>query len=224
MTEDTSKLNNSKLGTKEYWDEFYAIEQNNFDHNPQDTGECWFSDCDAEEKMITFLFDNVGEKAIKEDCTMVDIGTGNGHLLFSLRDEGFKGLMKGIDYSENSINFAKSICEEQEYSDFEFETVDIFNKEWNPSTADVILDKGTLDAIALCEDKSLIESYSNVIQKLLHKDSILLITSCNFTENELIQLLTKDGNLKIFKKIIYPSFEFGGIKGQTICSIAFCLV
>ena len=37
---------------------------------------------------------------------VLDVGTGNGAFLFKLAKKGFKHL-KGIDYSENSIKFAK---------------------------------------------------------------------------------------------------------------------
>lgn len=176
--------------------------------------------------MISFLFDNINQLSIKEDSTMCDVGTGNGHLLFSLREEGFKGKFTGIDYSENSVEFAKEIAEQNDVENIEFEIVDIYNKDWllNCSQYDVVLDKGTLDAIALSGlkfgEKTAVELYSNIIEKMLKIGSVFLITSCNFTEKELIKIIESD-NLKVWKKIDYPSFEFGGVKGQTICSIAF---
>ena len=71
--EDTSKLNTSKLGTKKYWDEFYAVETSNFKENPEDTGECWFADSDAEEKMVEFLMDNLNELNIRQDLSLIHI-------------------------------------------------------------------------------------------------------------------------------------------------------
>ncbi|CCH44351.1 Methyltransferase-like protein 10 [Wickerhamomyces ciferrii] len=214
MTEDTFKLNTSKL-----------VEKNNFEENPEDTGECWFSDSDAEEKMISFLFDNLGQLTINENSTMCDVGTGNGHLLFQLREEGFKGKFLGIDYSENSVEFAQNIAETNDIDDIEFEVVDIYDDNWKPTRQfDVLLDKGTLDAIALSglkfNGKTAVELYAESVQKLLPSGSVFLITSCNFTEVELTKIIEGDF-FKVWKKIDYPSFEFGGVKGQTICSIAF---
>ncbi|KAH3679183.1 hypothetical protein WICMUC_001194 [Wickerhamomyces mucosus] len=211
---------------RESWDAFYAVEKQNFEENSEDTGECWFSDSDAEEKMIKFLFESLGSLRIRDDSTMCDIGTGNGHLLFQIREEGFKGKFLGLDYSENSVEFAKSIADENDVNDIDFEIVDIYDNSWKPSkTFDIVLDKGTLDAIALSGLKfvegTAVELYSSKIIKLLEKDSILLITSCNFTEEELIKFITRQEGLKVWKKIEYPVFEFGGVKGQTICSIAF---
>ena len=48
---------------------------------------------------------------------MLDVGTGNGCLLFKLAKKGFKGQLKGIDYSVMSITLAKKI-KEINYSDF----------------------------------------------------------------------------------------------------------
>ncbi|CAR21216.1 Efm4p [Lachancea thermotolerans CBS 6340] len=225
--EDTSKLNTSKLGTKEYWDDFYALENSNFKENPGDTGECWFADNDAEEKMIEFLMDNLDQQNIHRDCSMIDLGTGNGHLLFQLHEEGFNGPMMGVDYSEKSVQFAREISESQfpGYENIKFEAADIFDPNWECSAYDVVLDKGTLDAIALSGikldgDRSVVDVYPKVVEKLLKKDSVFLITSCNFTQEELIRIVESD-SLKVWKTIDYPVFEFGGVKGTTICSIAF---
>lgn len=174
--------------------------------------------------MVQFLFDNLGEYKISETATMCDVGTGNGHLLFTLREEGFKGPFVGIDYSENSVEFATKIAEEEEIEDITFEVVDIYDDKWTPKKFDVVLDKGTLDAIALSGlkfgEKTAVEIYPECVSKLLEKDSVLLITSCNFTETELEKIIVRD-DLKVWKKINYPVFEFGGVKGATICSIAF---
>ncbi|OUM51952.1 hypothetical protein BVG19_g1097 [[Candida] boidinii] len=234
MTEDTSKLNHSKLGTKEYWDDFYKLEHSNFEKNTEDTGECWFSDSDAEEKIISFLFDNLNElPTIHEQAEICDLGTGNGHLLFQIREEGFKGKFVGIDYSETSVEFAREIADANDVDNIEFSTSDILieNDEFitnNKEKFDIVLDKGTLDAIALSstkygENNDLIgaDVYPLNVKNLVKKGGILLITSCNFTEEELKKIILKEESLKFWKKVDYPVFEFGGVKGQTICSIAF---
>ncbi|KAL3231003.1 Protein-lysine N-methyltransferase EFM4 [Nakaseomyces bracarensis] len=225
--EDTTKLNKSKLGTKQYWDEFYAVERENFEKNPEDTGECWFNDNDAEEKMVEFLVDSRGMRSISEQCSMIDLGTGNGHLLFAMHENGFDGPMCGVDYSEQSVQFAREIVQERGYGDnFKFEQADIFDSKWRPGEFDVVLDKGTLDAIALSgltfDDgkKTIVDVYSQVIEKLLKPDGVFLITSCNFTQDELINIIESD-SLELWETVDYPSFEFGGVKGQTICTVAF---
>lgn len=224
--EDTTRLNVSKLGTKKYWDDFYALERENFSKNPEDTGECWFDDNGAEERMVEFLVENIGELRISKQSKMIDLGTGNGHLLFELCENDFDGPMVGVDYSEESVQFASHISKAKGYdSNTSFMAADIFDSSWRPGKFDIVLDKGTLDAIALsgkqfANDKTVIDVYSTVIDKLLETGGVFLITSCNFTEQELINIVQTD-TLKVWKKINYPVYEFGGVKGTTICSVAF---
>ena len=39
-------------------------EQDNFNENEEDTGECWFDDSDAESKMIQFIIDKLNEEEL----------------------------------------------------------------------------------------------------------------------------------------------------------------
>ncbi|CCD22404.1 Efm4p NDAI_0A02460 [Naumovozyma dairenensis CBS 421] len=224
--EDTTKLNTSKLGTKEYWDNFYNLERKNFEENSEDTGECWFDDSDAERKMVAFLTEHIGEYKIQNDASMLDLGTGNGHLLFELYENEFNGPMLGVDYSEQSVAFAREIAKSKDIeSTIKFSQADIFENGWNPGKFDIVLDKGTLDAIALSgikleDDKTVVDVYGSIVENLLEKDSIFLITSCNFTQEELIKTVETD-KLKCWETIKYPVFQFGGVKGSSICSVAF---
>ncbi|EGV62102.1 Protein-lysine N-methyltransferase efm4 [Yamadazyma tenuis] len=238
------RLNSSKLGTQEYWNTFYEREIGNFEHNEDDTGECWFDDSDAESKMIEFLIQKINDGELPrhyDTLNIIDLGTGNGHLLFQMYDDFEQELdvqvdynFKGIDYSAESVDFSNKI-KSKKYEDqrFEFEQVDLLKKQSdfldaNREKYDILLDKGTLDAIALNQEpvedldgKIGMDVYGSQVEKLMHRDSILLITSCNFTEEELVKIITKETELKVWDKITYPVFEFGGVKGSTICSIAF---
>mgnify|MGYP004712277501 FL=1 len=220
----------SKLGTKEYWDSFYKLEHNNFKDNKEDIGECWFDASNAENNMCDYIFNELSNIIIKEDVKICDLGTGNGHLLFQLFEDGLKGNLIGVDYSETSVEFAKDIAVENNYH-VNFFKSDILNPKDsflidNVNSFDIILDKGTFDAISLNgeklhDDKLGVQIYPDTVATLLKKDSILLITSCNFTETELTNHLTKNGQLKVFGKVDYPVLEFAGHKGSTICTVAF---
>ncbi|KAI5955902.1 EFM4 [Candida jiufengensis] len=239
MTEEI-QLNSSKLGTKEYWDNFYKKEQQNFKNNDEDTGECWFDDSDAENKMIQFIIDTLLPDLHQDKISFLDLGTGNGHLLFQLmedlqeeleEEEQKQFVFHGIDYSPDSIAFAKDISKTKyPENEFKFDQVDLLASDsefLQNNKFDIILDKGTLDAIALNQDpitndgKRGMDIYANQISKMMIQNSILLITSCNFTEDELIKVITTNTDLKVFEKINYPSFQFGGIQGSTVVSIAF---
>ncbi|KAI0382744.1 putative S-adenosylmethionine-dependent methyltransferase of the seven beta-strand family [Hypomontagnella monticulosa] len=256
-------LEPSELGTKEYWDNLYTSELSNHAHNPADTGTVWFEDSDAETKVIDFLSDNASALRLSQrETSFLDLGTGNGSLLFQLRDAGWRGRMLGVDYSRQSVEFARRIAEarasekEEELEEEEedgggdeqpitFAEHDILR---TPATTllsgaqssgwDVVLDKGTFDAISLSSDtdptsgRRIAESYRVKIAPLLREGGLFLVTSCNWTETELLGWFdgaAKDGEGEEMEgwrfeqvgRVEYPSFSFGGVKGQTISSLCF---
>lgn len=255
----------------------------------------------------------------QKTTTFLDLGTGNGSLLFGLRDAGWQGKMLGVDYSAKSVEFARQIArsrraedededqdqdqddEEHEQQgqqddntrhegahgdDIEFREYDILNgrpETLLPSTVppappssgsttisrqgddndrgaatttirggeegwDVILDKGTFDAISLYSSTSSHsqentatttrrpnEGYKAAVLPLVREGGLFLITSCNWTEDELARWFEGDDDIESkqqqqqwrFKKVgrvNYPTFSFGGIKGQTISTLCFVKV
>lgn len=205
-------LPKSRLGTKEYWDKFYEREIENFKNNKNDTGECWFDDCGAEQQVCRYL----EEEGVSPNETIVDLGTGNGHLLFALKEEGVDGKMLGVDYSEASVEFAKRVAEHENY-DVEFEVCDFINNpNWTSQKFDIILDKGTLDAIALSTIPDAVLKYKRSVLELMKPTSKLIITSCNFTEEELANLIGLQ-----YDKLKYPEFTFGGVKGSPVVTLIF---
>ncbi|OTA60861.1 putative S-adenosylmethionine-dependent methyltransferase of the seven beta-strand family [Hypoxylon sp. EC38] len=245
-------LEPSELGTKEYWDNLYTTEITNHAHNPSDTGTVWFDDSDAEAKLIDFLSpDSDLDLGLSEDSTsFLDLGTGNGSLLFGLRDAGWKGRMLGVDYSRKSVEFARRIAEsrradiDDNEQQVEFLEHDILQT--SPSALltssqsqgwDVVLDKGTFDAISLSSEtdpttgRHVAESYKSRITPLVREGGLFLVTSCNWTESELQGWFegvkedddneTKQWRFEQVGRVQYPSFSFGGVKGQTISSICF---
>lgn len=187
--------------------------------------------------MVQFIADKIEDKAIPTEenaLRIVDVGTGNGHLLFALGDEldelDVNAEYTGIDYSADSVQFAHHIAQEKyPQRQFAFQRVDILSDDaFLSNKFDILLDKGTLDAIALNQEPLAhfdgrlgMEVYSSQLEKLMHADSVFLITSCNFTEEELVHLVTSGTLLKKWDRIEFPSFEFGGAKGSTVCSVAF---
>lgn len=181
--------------------------------------------------MIDFLIQKINNGDIdKSELLILDLGTGNGHLLYQMTEEFLEELevqvnisMKGIDYSPDSVEFAQKLNTKYQ-TDIKFQQVDLLNESLD-ETFDIILDKGTFDAIALnqevvTDNKIGMDIYPEKVLELMKPGTIFLITSCNFTEEELVKIMTSHG-LKVWDKITYPTFEFGGVKGTTICSIAF---
>ena len=217
------ELNTSKLGTKDYWNQIYEQESRNNNENSEDEGEIWFGE-DSEDKIVDYLQDNYDMDA---DLTCLDLGTGNGHLLFRLREEGCKWKLLGIDYSPGSITLAKSIADHRVYDDIHF-TVSDFMAADETNKADIVLDKGTFDAISLCDtttsdERRLFETYPSAVTKLMHASSLLLITSCNWTQEELIKWMTMENLLIYDSHVTRPKFSFGGATGTTIATVAFRL-
>ncbi|OTB05010.1 hypothetical protein M426DRAFT_320329 [Hypoxylon sp. CI-4A] len=245
-------LEPSKLGTKEYWDNLYETEITNHAHDPSDTGTAWFDDSDAERKLIEFLEETPELELSQETTSFLDLGTGNGALLSGLRAAGWTGRMLGVDYSRKSVEFARRIelerqreaASDEETADaavpIEFQEYDILQ---TPASAlltesqsrgwDVVLDKGTFDAISLSSEtdpatgRRVAESYKPKIMPLVRDDGgLFLVTSCNWTETELHGWFEADADgdewrFEQVNRVEYPSFSFGGVKGQTISSICF---
>lgn len=228
VMEDTSKLDPSRLGTREYWDEFYSLEINNYQENPADCGQNWFEESNAQEKIINFLFQQCEAGELAKSASMLDLGCGNGELLLGIRNEGFDGALTGIDYSAPAVKFADMITQDGEVADIQLRQADFLADErWNRANMqwEVVLDKGTLDAIALSSSTyenglSAVEQYAKVVRHMIKTDGFLLITSCNFTESELDMILVQDGLVK-WKTIVYPTIQFAGQIGQTVVSVAY---
>ncbi|PWN48835.1 Metallo-hydrolase/oxidoreductase [Violaceomyces palustris] len=250
-------LPESKLGTKAHWDSVYEREVTNFEEIGEE-GEVWFGE-DSVDRMVRYLEEELcssdgGEQA-RSAPHILDLGTGNGHLLFSLLESEElgswleAGRMKGVDYSEASVKLARAVgrkrAEEEEgckIEEIKFETLDLMETEEVSSLKgqanegrgwDVVLDKGTFDAIALSskpiEGKLPVDLYTIAVRELVKRPEeeggeggggIFLITSCNFTEEELKLRFEKSG-FKTEHVIPTPSFSFGGSKGSTTTSIAF---
>jgi hypothetical protein len=110
---------------------------------------------------------------------------------------------------------------------------------------DIVLDKGTFDAVSLSNEvvveedagagadtvagktvqRRVCESYPGIARRLVRKGGFLVVTSCNWTEEELIMWFTReDGEgdrLKVWGRVEYPRFRFGGKEGQGVCTVCF---
>ncbi|KAJ3020405.1 UNVERIFIED_CONTAM: hypothetical protein HDU68_010188 [Siphonaria sp. JEL0065] len=226
----------SKLGTKGHWDEAYEREINNFeDHG--DIGEVWFG-----EESVVKMMDWIEEYQTDLEVKTIDLGCGNGHILFEMSELGYTNLT-GVDYSPASITLAQKV-HAASYPDatINFEPLDFmpFTQTNLPPVAyngtfQLAVDKGTFDAISLANgvvegevgatpvnafDRAKVASkYAEAVSLMLVSDGMLLITSCNWTEPELIEGFKEYFTFHSRKK--YPTFKFGGVEGQKVVTIAF---
>ncbi|KAF2824898.1 methyltransferase-like protein-like protein 10 [Ophiobolus disseminans] len=232
-------LTPSDLGQKSYWDSAYTTERHNFDANASDEGTIWFSDAGAEERMLAFLEQLSDEGTLQKEAAdegdgeaarFLDLGTGNGHLLFALREDEWCGAMVGVDYSAQSVRLAEAIRDTkgEGYGDIALHEWNILSQSpgtWVGGGFDVVLDKGTFDAICLSQDtdaqgRRVCEGYRERVEPLVRPGGRFLITSCNWTEEELREWF-EGGRFSFAGKVKYPSFTFGGKTGSSVVTLCF---
>lgn len=185
----------------------------------------------------------------RKQCRFLDLGTGNGHMLFALRededDNGIRwtGEMVGVDYSPASVQLARQVNTQrlqtlnEERAEDEpvdlarivFEQWDLLSEApgaWLGDGFDVVLDKGTFDAISLMPHSGNsphpCEIYREKATALIKPGSFLFITSCNWTKEELLDWLACEGSrLAFYDEAKYPTFTFGGQTGQSVVTVVF---
>lgn len=101
---------------------------------------------------------------------------------------------------------------------------------WFPYDAggfDIVLDKGTFDAISLADDAKatrVCERYPDIARRLVRRGGFLIVTSCNWTEEELVKWFIggmEGDRLVVWGRVEYPRFRFGGQEGQGVCTVCF---
>lgn len=200
----------SKLGTLEHWDSTYSQEIENFnDHG--DIGEIWFGS-----KSVTKMISWIRSNNISQNASILDVGCGNAHLLIELYNVGYKNSL-GIDYSANAVCLAQTVCRKMDKT-ISFKVMDFLNDSLDLKF-DLVLDKGTFDAISLSSIESFKDQYLSQISGHLNLDGIFLITSCNFNQQELESMFSPC--LVLVSTVNYPLFSFGGSVGSTIVTCAF---
>ncbi|XP_012250673.1 EEF1A lysine methyltransferase 2 [Athalia rosae] len=212
------ELDPSELGTQDYWDKTYSLEIDNFKHHG-DVGEVWFGE-DSALRIVRWLSSR--PELVNENDKIIDLGCGNGMMLVELHDEGFTNLT-GVDYSQNAIDLASQVLKDKNLTDITLETFDILADDVSRfrSNFRIAHDKGTYDAISLNPDnpKEKREKYIENVKELLLPEGILIITSCNWTEEELLGHFKTDFDL--IHTIPTPSFKFAGQTGNLISSMVF---
>jgi EEF1A lysine methyltransferase 2 len=125
---------------------------------------------------------------------ILDIGSGNGTLLFALRDAGYAApYLSGIDYSPDAVKLARMVARTRKSEEIAFHVSDFLSQSPPPPVPgpgqldvlglggwDLLLDKGTYDAIALGEKdgsgNSPVAAYPMRASRLLRENGYLLIT------------------------------------------------
>lgn len=218
---------------------------------------------DAVSKMRTWAHANLPSSPTP--LHVLECGSGNGTLLLSFLTwpgpdpQPFH--LTGLDYSAGAVQLGASV-EAARRAAIEDEDEDVLDPEdvVNPATCqwrvgdllrddleevwDLVMDKGTFDALALSQDpvrekgdRLPSKVYPEQVAKLVKPGGYFLITSCNFTEEEVKRRFSAPGlgewrrvvltqsaltsGLSFHSSVPHPSFSFGGKTGQTVCTVAF---
>lgn len=219
----------SSLINKSYWEEFYDNELDTYKEVGY-RGEEWF------EEYIDSIINWIKEiQDDKKDYRILDIGCGNGLFLIKLlKYIDFKDAV-GIDYIPSAIELAKKITIEENLSEkISFYSIDLISgkfvgnneldiKKENDDIVDmgkfdIIVDKGTFDIFIMKNEREL---YKQSIKRYLRNGSIIFITSCNSTPNELIEVFEDNINFFKLSDLPHKSYSYNGIEGQALASVAF---
>lgn len=123
---------------------------------------------------------------------IIDIGCGNGWTLIELAEKGFTDLT-GVDYSQKAVDLATEVLRNSkvDMNNVKLMTCDILDTEKSPVGFDFKLahDKGTYDAISLSptDPHGQRSKYIKNVCSILSPNGYLVISSCNWTKEELIQ-------------------------------------
>nr|XP_054359267.1 EEF1A lysine methyltransferase 2 isoform X2 [Pongo pygmaeus] len=194
----------SALGTRKHWDAVYERELQTF-REYGDTGEIWFG-----EESMNRLIRWMQKHKIPLDASVLDIGTGNGVFLVELAKFGFSNIT-GIDYSPSAIQLSGSIIEKEGLSNIKLKL----------SGFHICIDKGTFDAISLNPDNAIEKrkQYVKSLSRVLKVKGFFLITSCNWTKEELLNEFSE--GFELFEELPTPKFSFGGRSGNSVAALVF---
>ena len=120
-----------EFARKEYWDQFFTHRNNSFE---------WYGEYNDLKEILM--------KYVKVQDNILIVGCGNSSLSADFYDDGYRN-NTSIDISEVAIKkmISKYKCNQMR-SEMVFEVMDIFNMNYKDETFNVVLDKGTLDALS----------------------------------------------------------------------------
>ncbi|KAJ6668964.1 hypothetical protein lerEdw1_007773 [Lerista edwardsae] len=172
------------------------------------------------EESMTRLIRWMENQKIPLDSSVLDIGTGNGTLLVELAKSGYTKLT-GVDYSPSAIQLSKCIMEKEGLSHVRLQVEDILNPSDELSGFQICIDKGTFDAISLNPDNAAEKrkQYVKSLQRILRPNGFLLITSCNWTREELLNEFEE--GFRLLEELPTPAFCFGGRTGNSVTALVF---
>lgn len=223
-----------------YWNEHYELELRNYEEDG-DEGEVWFGK-GLSRKITDWIVGDLRSRVDSQSRFVVDIGCGNAFIPCTLIDKLQSNNLSnnvsalGIDYSINSVNLSNKIVADRGLADLiTIEQCDFLDqrqleKVTRGEKYDFVVDKGTFDAICLMaedEPDKLSETrrrYMLSLCSLLKGGSVIVLASCNYTQDELLSFIrtdcTEEFEIELVDQIETPKIQFGGKEGsQVTCLI-----
>jgi SAM-dependent methyltransferase len=246
----------SALGTRAHWKSEYSEDLHRYDEqgdpmlrsltsaahedvedDDEEAGTLWFGASVAAKHV-----DLAAPFCAVLGARVVDVGTGNGEVLCRLAERHRASSYLGTDYIADACVLARRVAKSQRRayeqcagrSDAEqlpaidFIVDDIFRSSLQAGSFDVVLDKGTLDALSLVvaagaegDAVETIRKYVVALARLARGGGVLIVTTANFTLHELDAVMTSAGWAYESKVEDYPTFRYGDIVGTHVRTLLF---
>ncbi|XP_039243148.1 EEF1A lysine methyltransferase 2 isoform X1 [Pipra filicauda] len=129
--------------------------------------------------------------------------------------------LTGIDYSPSAIQLSEKVREKEGMSNIKLKVEDFLAPSAELSGFDICIDKGTFDAISLNPDDAAGKrrQYVRSLCRVLKPQGFFLITSCNWTKEELLDEFRE--GFEILEELPTPKFCFGGRIGNSVTALVF---
>ena len=146
---------------------------------------------------------------------ILDAGSGTGHRIINVARHYKKSNFLGIDFSDNSIRFAKELAKKNEITNIEFRKANLLEKIDSQNKFDVILSMGVLHHLSNPE-----KGLKNILS-VLQKNGVLFLYLYGklggherMIKKKIIMTLLKNKSnykdgIKIIKKLQFDDLEYG---------------
>ncbi|EJD43760.1 S-adenosyl-L-methionine-dependent methyltransferase [Auricularia subglabra TFB-10046 SS5] len=175
MDNDLTPQNNRRYQDKDYWDERYAKDDGFHD---------WF-------KGYSELKPLLDELVPDRSARILMLGCGNSALSKDMWEAGYKNIVN-IDYSPVVIDHMRTVHSGMDT--MTWRVMDIRHLEFEDGSFDVVIDKGTMDAM-LAGVKDVWNPPQDIVD------------SCNAEVREAIRVLRPEGGVFIYLTFAQPHFR-----------------
>ena len=146
---------------------------------------------------------------------ILDAGSGTGHRIINVAKFYKKSKFIGIDFSKNSIKFAKELARKNKITNIEFREMNLLEKINSKRKFDIILSMGVLHHLSNPE-----KGLKNILS-VLEKDGILFLYLYGklgghqrMIKKKIVKTLLKnkknyEEGIKLIKKLKFDDFEYG---------------